>query len=177
MVTRIAAITTSTFLGLVLGFSPMVSAENEVDSGFDDAMVEFLTIQEATNALEEQITYAVAQQTLGALAAAGVEISQPMQEIMLDVARTSMGARFSDVQYLAKLYGPLYSEHYTEKELRELNAFWLSPVGKKTLDAMPALTAGSARVIQEASTQFMPEFEAAVDKRFKEAGIVLAPRD
>lgn len=177
MLTRSTAIATSAFLGLVLGFSQMASAEDEAGSGFHDAMVEFLTIQDAAATIEDQISYAIAQQTLSGLAAAGIEITQPMQDIIVDVARTSLGARFNDVHYLAELYTPIYSEHYSEIELRELSRFWQSPIGKKTLAVMPKLTEGSALVLQEASTKFTPEFQTAIDKRFKEAGIVLAPQD
>jgi hypothetical protein len=175
MVTRFAALAASTFIGLTFGFPQTISAEDKIDSGYREAMVEFLTIQDAAGSIENQMTYAVAQQTLGSIASSGIEITEPMQNIVLDVARTSLGSRFGDVKYLAELYSPLYAKHYSEAELRELTAFWQSPIGKKTIAAMQELTEGSSQILQEASVAFIPEFQAAVDKRFEEAGIVLSP--
>jgi hypothetical protein len=175
MLTRFAILTASAFLGLIFVFPQTIAAQDKIDPGYREAMVEFLTIQDAAESIENQMTYAVAQQTLSSIAASGIEITEPMQNIVLDVARTSLGSRFGDVKYLAELYTPLYSKHYSEAELRELTAFWQSPIGKKTIAAMPELTEGSSLVLQEASVTFIPEFQAAVDKRFEEAGIVLAP--
>jgi hypothetical protein len=175
MVTRFAALAASAFLGLTFGFPQTLAAEDKIDSGYHEAMVEFLTIQDAAASIENQMTYAVAQQTLSSIAASGIEITEPMQNIVLDEARTSLGSRFGDVKYLAELYTPLYSKHYSEAELRELTAFWQSPIGKKTIGAMQELTEGSSMVLQEASVTFIPEFQAAVDKRFEQAGIVLSP--
>ena len=175
MVTRFAVLAASAFLGLILGNPQTAAAEDKIAPSYREAMVEFLTIQDAARVIEDQMTYAIAQQTLGSIAASGIEITEPMQNIVIDVARTSLGSRFGDVDFLAELYAPIYSEHYSEAELRELTAFWRSPIGKKTIAAMPKLTEGSSLVLQEASMAFVPEFQAAVDKQLGEAGIVLVP--
>ncbi len=172
MILRFSSLAFLAALGLALWTPQTVLAQDKADSGFRQAMVEFLTIQDAAQTIENQMTYALAQQQLGSIAASGVEITEPIQEIVVDVARTSVGSRFGDVQFLAELYMPLYSKHYSESELRELTAFWQSPIGKKTIAAMPELTEGSSRVLQEASVAFVPEFQTAVNKRLEEAGIV-----
>jgi len=174
MILRFSSLAFLAALGLALWTPQTVFAQNKADSGFREAMVEFLTIQDAAQTIENQMTYALAQQQLSSIAASGVEITEPIQEIVVDVARTSMGSRFGDVQFLAELYMPLYAKHYSESELRELTAFWQSPIGQKTIAAMPELTEGSSRVLQEASLAFVPEFQAAVNKRLEEAGIVLS---
>jgi hypothetical protein len=173
MLARFSSLTVLAVLGLILAIPQTISADNKANSGFREAMVEFLTIQEAAQAIKEQMTYALARETLNSISTTGVEITEPIQEIVVEVARTSVGSQFGDVEYLAELYMPLYAEHYSETELRELTAFWQSPIGKKTIGAMPALTEGSARVLQEASITFIPKFQVAVDKRLEEEGIVL----
>jgi hypothetical protein len=35
------------------------------------------------------------------------------------------------------LYGPIYARHFSDDELRELIAFYRSPVGRKSLEALP----------------------------------------
>ncbi|MCY1247828.1 hypothetical protein D9M72_611950 [compost metagenome] len=42
----------------------------------------------------------------------------------------------------------LYTDNFTESELKDLNAFYASPLGKKVLDKMPRLTAQSAQMTQ-----------------------------
>lgn len=182
MTIRFPALIASVVIGVVglVGFAGLVvaaqtaAAEDGIEQGFRDAMVEFLAVQDAAQAIEDQMTYAIAQQTLDSIAAGGIEISQPLQDIVIDVARSAVGARFGDVDYLAELYAPLYAQHYSESELRELSVFWHSPLGKKTIAAMPKLTEGSARVLQQAGTTFIPAFEVALEKRLEEAEIKVA---
>jgi hypothetical protein len=175
MVHRLEAVALAIFLCLILGSPRTVAAEDKNDSGFREAMIEFLTIQDAAQAIEDQMTYGIAQQTLSSIAASGIEITEPMQIIVVEVARTSVGSKVSDINYLTDLYTPIYAEIYSESELRELNAFWTSPIGKKTIAAMPKLTEGSQLVLQQASTQFIPDFQTTVEKQLAEAGIILAP--
>jgi hypothetical protein len=178
MIRHLTAFVFSIFLCGVLGFPRVVGAEdanNTKDSSFHEAMVEFLTIQDAAQVINDQMTFGIAQQTLGSIAASGVEITDPMQTIVVDAARETVGSKIGDVEYLAELYAPLYSEIYSESELRELIAFWQSPLGKKTIDTMPRLTEGSQQVLQEASAQFVPDFEATIAKKFEDAGIIFGP--
>lgn len=171
---RVVTLVASIVIGLALGVSQQAAAESAIDPGFKDAMVEFLTIQNAAQEIEGQMTLSISQQALSAIAAAGIEITQPLQDIVIDVAKTSLGSRFADVNYLAELYAPLYAQYYSELELRELNTFWQSPLGKKTLSAMPSLTAGSFEVLINARAPFIPIFQETLDQRLKEAGIELA---
>ena len=103
MVTRFAVLAASAFLGLILGNPQTAAAEDEIAPSYREAMVEFLTIQGAARVIEDQMTYAIAQQTLGSIAASGIEITEPMQNVIIDVARTSLGSRFGDVDFLAGL--------------------------------------------------------------------------
>ena len=181
MIRHLTAFVFSIFLCGMLGFPQVVGAEdakntnNTKDSAFREAMVEFLTIQDAAQVIDDQMTYGIAQQTLGSIAASGVEITEPIQTIVVDAARATVGSKIGDVEYLAELYTPLYSEIYSESELRELIAFWKSPLGKKTIDTMPRLSEGSQQVLQEASVQFIPDFEAVIAKKFEDAGITSSP--
>jgi len=181
MIRHLTAFVFSIFLCGVLGFPQVVGAEdakntnNTKDSAFREAMVEFLTIQDAAQVIDDQMTYGIAQQTLGSIAASGVEITEPIQTIVVDAARATVGSKIGNVEYLAELYTPIYAEIYSASELRELIAFWNSPIGKKTIDAMPRLTEGSQQVLQQASAQFIPAFEAEIAKKFEDAGITFGP--
>ncbi len=69
MTIRFPALTASVVIGVVglVGFAGLVvaaqtaAAEDGIEQGFRDAMVEFLAVQDAAQAIEDQMTYAIAQ--------------------------------------------------------------------------------------------------------------------
>ncbi|HIP28609.1 MAG TPA: DUF2059 domain-containing protein [Sulfurovum sp.] len=56
----------------------------------------------------------------------------------------------------------LYANNYTANEIRELKAFYLTPVGQKTLEIMPKLAAESAALTQSKLLPHMEELQDAV---------------
>jgi len=57
----------------------------------------------------------------------------------------------------------LYAKNYTVEELKELNKFYQSPLGQKTVQIMPQLAAASAKIGQSRMMQHMPEMKAMVE--------------
>lgn len=151
------------------------AAAEKITPSYREALTEFLISQNMSAVVGDQITYALSNQALSEMAASGVQITEKIQTVVVDAARTSFGSRFNDVSGLVDLYAPLYAEHYSEKELRELTAFWGSPVGQKTMKTLPKLSEGSYAILLKASTPYFPEFEAAVEKGFNEAGLEFGP--
>lgn len=175
MFTRFAFFVSSTFLAVFLVLPGAVGAEDKIDPSFRDATKKFLILRKTSEGISEQLIYSISNQALGSIDAGGITVTEPIQKIVLEAARTTFGSRFGDIEYLTDLYTPLYFENYSEKELRELIAFWESPVGKKTIDLMPKMTQGSNAILEKASMEYIPEFQKTVDDRTAEAGIVLAP--
>lgn len=160
---------------LIIGNASRAAAEPEIVGSYVEALAEFLTAQNTGAAVEEQMTYSVAQQAFGTLAAQGITITEPMQAIVLDEAKKSFGSKFSDVDYLARLYAPAYVGQLSENDLHELSKFWTSPIGKKMLAVNRALSEGTLAALQEASQPLIPVFQKNVDARFAEAGITNQP--
>jgi hypothetical protein len=160
---------------LCLGHPVVAAAEEKITPGFREALAEFLTSQNMTAVVGDQITFAISQQALGEMAGNGVQLTETIQTVVVDAARASFGSRFKEVSGLVDLYAPLYAEHYSEKELRELSAFWTSPIGQKTMKTLPKLSEGSYKLLMEASTPYFPEFQTAVEKGFSEAGLNFGP--
>jgi hypothetical protein len=48
---------------------------------------------------------------------------------------------------------PLYDKHFSEDEIRELNAFYLTPLGQKLLKELPAVTQDSMNAGQDWGTR------------------------
>lgn len=56
----------------------------------------------------------------------------------------------------------LYMEAFSESELNELNKFYQTPLGKKTMQKMPILMAKGAEIGQKRVQEHLPELQAAI---------------
>ena len=56
----------------------------------------------------------------------------------------------------------IYTEEFTEPELKELLAFYQTPLGKKTVQKMPKLMAKGAELGQQRVQQHLPELQQAI---------------
>jgi uncharacterized protein len=65
----------------------------------------------------------------------------------------------------------LYTSNFNEQELKELIAFYESPVGQKVLLKMPALTAQSAQLTQSKLEQAVPEVNKLLADMNDELGV------
>lgn len=76
---------------------------------------------------------------------------------------TKMSGRFNAPETI-KSYMNIWDKYFDENEVNQILAFYESPVGKKTLQKMPELTAeGSSigmRIGQEVMAEFTPKLQA-----------------
>ncbi|MEY2490604.1 MAG: uncharacterized protein QOC70_2546 [Verrucomicrobiota bacterium] len=56
----------------------------------------------------------------------------------------------------------IYTAEFSESELNELNKFYQTPLGKKTVQKMPALMAKGAEIGQKRVQEHLPELQAAL---------------
>ncbi len=61
----------------------------------------------------------------------------------------------------------LYAKNYTTTELKELNSFYQSPLGQKTVQIMPQLAAASAKIGQSKMITHMPEMKKMIEDELK----------
>jgi len=74
----------------------------------------------------------------------------------------------------------LYMERFTEKELRQIVAFYSTPVGRKTVSSMPDLMARGAQLGQDRLKAHLGELQDLIARRMKELdqqGGTAAPED
>jgi hypothetical protein len=76
-----------------------------------------------------------------------------------------MGPRMTD----------LYMRTFTESEIRELTAFYKTPIGQKTLQKLPALMQEGMQIGMELAQEHQGELEAAIKARQKELSDMLEP--
>ncbi|HEX7049873.1 MAG TPA: DUF2059 domain-containing protein [Longimicrobiales bacterium] len=68
-------------------------------------------------------------------------------------------------------YVRLYREAYTEAELRELIAFYKTPVGRKTVEVMPRLMQEGAQIGQQQIAPHLPELQQRIQARIQSGGV------
>lgn len=103
-----------------------------------------------------------------AMMAAGVDLAlqsllQSGMEPYADVVRNFLVS----VMSLDALRGPLtdmYASRFTEAEVKELTAFYTSPLGRRLAAEGPSLAAESAMLGQRAAQERMPELIAALER-------------
>lgn len=61
----------------------------------------------------------------------------------------------------------LYAKNYTTEELKELNTFYQTPLGQKTIQLMPQLAAAGAQIGQSKMMKHMPEMKAMIESELK----------
>ena len=149
------------------GDTPVISAQ------YRTTLTDFLELM-GGEAAGEQIAYAIANDTLSAIAATGVEINEEIQAIVLEESLGEFGKLFGDMKYLTDLYAPLYAEHFDQKELTELLTFYKSPIGQKTIVALPTIGQAGGLAIQQASLERVPDFQVRVDERLRKAGLIVS---
>src|SRR5215211_4572594 len=59
----------------------------------------------------------------------------------------------------------IYVAEFSEPELKELNAFYQTPLGKKTVQRMPTLLAKGAEIGQKRVQEHLPELQAAIQSQ------------
>ncbi|MGZ5024942.1 MAG: DUF2059 domain-containing protein [Chthoniobacterales bacterium] len=58
----------------------------------------------------------------------------------------------------------IYTSEFTEDELKQLTAFYQTPLGKKTVQKMPALMQKGAEISQKRLQEHLPELQAEIQK-------------
>jgi len=56
----------------------------------------------------------------------------------------------------------IYAEEFTEAELKEITRFYLTPVGKKTIEKLPALQQKGIAVAQQKLQAHLPELQQTI---------------
>jgi hypothetical protein len=81
--------------------------------------------------------------------------------------RKDLQPRFKDVE---EEVAKLYAEHFNEQELKEILAFYQSPVGKKVLQEQPKVVEGSMKYAQDWANKLSEEVTSKMRDELKKRG-------
>lgn len=76
----------------------------------------------------------------------GALVEQLMREHFLPEFKASYGE-------MERMFAEVYARHFTAEEMRQLRAFYETPLGQKTISEMPALLAEGAQLGQKWGTE------------------------
>src|SRR5262245_45158149 len=71
---------------------------------------------------------------------------------------------------------PIYEKHFTSDELKQMLAFYRTPVGRKAVETLPAIMSESVQVGQAWGQSLAPEINRRVQEALKREGIELPAR-
>jgi len=71
---------------------------------------------------------------------------------------------------------PVYDKYLTDKEIRELIAFYQTDTGKKVIEALPKITSEAIAVGQKWGQSLIPEFTRRLQKALEKEGIEAPPK-
>lgn len=75
--------------------------------------------------------------------------------------RTFMN-KYMSWQAIKEDIATLYAQEFTEKELKELNKFYQTPTGRKTIQKMPQLMQAGMEIGQKRVQDHLPELQKAI---------------
>jgi len=80
---------------------------------------------------------------------------------------------FLDSSALSKMMYPIYGGRFSESELKDLIAFYDTPLGKKLIRNLPAITQEGIQAGQKLGESLAPKINGRILSRFKAEGIEL----
>jgi hypothetical protein len=156
-------------LGLVVaalawGSSPVAS--QDLDEGHREAILELMQLTESEKMIDQMLTLTV----LGMMQA--LQSARP--DIPADAFDTAEGAAITVMvdhqgEFLDAMV-EIYARHFTVDEIRELNVFYRSPLGRKVIRKMPETMAEGAAAGRAWAESLEPQVRAAVERELTERG-------
>ena len=96
-----------------------------------------------------------------------MRISMIRQQVVsnpnLKIIEKEYGETMKEILNWENLEGPIgkiYEDHYTKSEMEDLIKFYKTPIGKKSIELMPAISAATMLATQKIMTKYRPKLDA-----------------
>jgi uncharacterized protein len=141
---------------LILFCAPALSAQQTASASHVQAAEALFEVMDMEKSLKESAELILAQQQ-----------QNPALAQMADLMREFMQTHLR-WEKLKPDYVKLYIELFTEAELREMRAFYQTPLGQKMLATAPLMGARSAEISQRHLQEHMPELVQRMMERSRQ---------
>jgi len=130
-----------------------------------------MTITGSAN-LAGQFAAAGSQQMFQALKAVRPEIPDRAYTVMHGELTTLLNERIATPGGLLEQLVPVYARHFTHQEIRELLAFYQTPLGRKTIQVLPQVASESMAAGQRWGQSLAPEMQQRVQTALRREGLL-----
>jgi hypothetical protein len=119
--------------------------------------------------LGEQMANTFMQQFSQSIKASNPNIPPRAMEIAIEVARKMFTDRYPAL--MPKMVAA-YAKVLTPDDVRQMLAFYETPLGKRMIEVTPALSQAGAQAGQEWGQSMVPDLQTEIQKRFKAEGLI-----
>jgi uncharacterized protein len=144
---------------LLLGVFPLVQAAEDQNSSHYKAAEQMLNLMDMPHILQKSVDEMVK-----------VQVQQNPSIAPFETVMKQFLAKYMNWESLKPDMIKIYMDEFTEPELAELNKFYQTPVGKKTIERMPTLMSKGAQLGAQRVQAHMPELQAAIAEEAKKQG-------
>lgn len=123
--------------------------------------------------IAEQMANTFSQQMTGALKTARPDIPDRLFKILDEEVRRVVNEQMVAKGGFLDMVIPIYSKHFTHKDIKGLLAFYETELGRKTIRVLPYVMQECIRAGQLWGQALAPLIQERVIERFKEEGVDL----
>jgi hypothetical protein len=124
-----------------------------------------------TGDIGAQVGPVAAQQMIVALRRANPNLPARADAVVKDVVVTYMRQRAEHDRVVDRLIH-IYSKYLTKEDVRQLTEFYRSPIGRKLVGAMPAISLESAEVGQRWAESILPGLQTQLLERLRSEKLI-----
>ena len=143
---------------LLLVVVPMLNAQDKNSSHYK-AAEQMLTLMDMPTVLKRSIDEMVA-----------IQVQQNPSIAPYEAVMKEFLAKYMSWDSLKADMIKIYMDEFTESELGELNKFYQTPVGRKTVEKMPTLMTKGAQLGGQRVQEHMPELQQAIAAEAQKQG-------
>src|SRR4051812_46647612 len=158
---------------VAVGVATCAPASAQVENG-PSLEADITKLMEVTGAAKtgDQIIGLVLGQMMPIVRALVPSVPQRTVDITTEVVHAQLRAAMQSPDGLLSRLVPVYAAHFSHAEVRELLAFYETPVGMKVIEVMPLVIRDAAAVGQAWATALVPELQAELQRRFRAEGFI-----
>jgi hypothetical protein len=154
---------------LSLAVPPVVAAQSPDEAHRKD--IERLLEITGASQMGVQMATMISGQILDSLSK-GADIPPKAIEVAKDVLNQEFKKAFEGPEGLTALIVAVYAKHFSHAEVRDLLAFYETPLGRKMISVTPAIFQESAAAGQGWAERNMARINAAVEARLRAEGFI-----
>ena len=121
--------------------------------------------------LMEQMGSMIGQQIAQTIGAEEPEAAQRCAEIAVKIAFETVSGMFSDGDFMDAM-NTIYAKYFSQEEIRQMIAFYETPVGRKSIEVMPELMSESMQVTMQWLAKVNPVIQERVTAQLREEGLI-----